>query len=232
MHDIVYILKNDINNDYEELIYSLRSVEQNFPYNMVWFAGGKPNDIHPDGWLKLQQKGKDKWTKVRNTLQTICKTPEISEDFWLFNDDFFIMQPVEDCPTAVTGTMYKRIQELMYRNNTSQYAQELFIAKKTLEKHKLETLNYALHIPILINKTKALETLKTFPNSPMFRCCYGNQHNLAKIIMSDVKIHNTDQIPTGEEIYLSTSNKSFHQGKAGDYIRQQFTDKSSYEYET
>lgn len=231
MHDIVYILKQDINKSHEELTYSLRSVEKNFPYNNIWFAGGCPSDIQPDHYLYVRQTGPNKWTKVRNTLETICKTPKITEDFWLFNDDFFIMQPVTNCPIAVTGTMYKRIQELTAKNNISAYAKELFITKRILEEKNLETLNYALHIPMLINKTKALETLNLFRNTPMFRCCYGNHHNLAEIITPDVKIFNINTIPTGEEIYLSTSNKSFTKGEVGKYIKEKFPEKSKYEIE-
>lgn len=229
MYDIVYILKNDINEDHEELRYSLRSVIQNFPYKNIWFIGGCPDDIKPDHYIPVTQKGHNKWTKVRGCLEIVCKEPKISEDFWLFNDDFFVMHPVIDCPTAISGTMFKRIQDLMWKNNLSTYAKELYIAKKALEDKKMDTLNYALHIPILINKEKALQTLQTFPNTPMFRCCYGNQHNLAETVMEDVKIHKENEIPTGFEIFLSTSNKSFNHGEAGDYIRHQFFEKCKYE---
>ena len=229
MPDIVYILKQDIDNNSEELRYSIRSVEKNFPYDNIWFAGGCPSDIQPDHYLKIQQKGNNKWQKVRQSVEIICKTPEISEDFWLFNDDFFIMKPVTDCPTAVSGTMSRRIQEIMLKNNTSEYANKLFITKKALESKRMETMNYALHIPMLINKTKALQTLQSFSNIPMFRCCYGNQHNLAEIIMPDVKIYQIDKLPTGEEIYLSTSDHSFTYGEVGKYIREQFPEKSKYE---
>ena len=229
MHDIVYILKQNIDDNPEELRYSLRSVEKNFPYRYIWFAGGATSVIEPDCYLYVQQKGINKWLKVKNTIETICKEPGISEDFWLFNDDFFVMKPVENCPPAVTGTMFRRIQELMWKNNISQYAKELFIAKKALEEGKYETLNYAMHIPMLINKKKALETLKTFNKCSMFRCCYGNHHNLAEIIMPDVKIYQTDQEPTGKEIYLSTSDESFASGLVGEYIREQFPERSKYE---
>ena len=229
MHDIVYILRNDINEDYEELRYSLRSVVQNFPYKNIWFIGGCPDDIKPDWYLPITQKGPNKWTKVRRCLEIVCKEPKISEDFWLFNDDFFIIKPTTECPFAVEGTMYKRIQNLMWKNNLSQYAKELYVAKKALEDKGFDTLNYALHIPILLNKEKALQTLQTFPYSPMFRCCYGNQHDLAEVIMKDVKIHKKDEIPTGFETFLSTSNKSFNNGEAGEYIKHQFPEKCKYE---
>lgn len=39
--DIVYILRNDMGSDAEELRYSLRSVAENFPARNVWFVGGQ-----------------------------------------------------------------------------------------------------------------------------------------------------------------------------------------------
>ena len=44
--DVVYVLKSNI--DPEELRYSLRSVEKNFPHRYVWFVGSQPEGFKPD----------------------------------------------------------------------------------------------------------------------------------------------------------------------------------------
>ena len=228
MHDIVYILKNEITTD--ELKYSIRSVEKNFiDRRNIWFAGGKPVGIEPDHYLHINQTGSNKWQKVSNTLKIICTTPEISENFWLFNDDFFIMHPIAEIPAAVDGTMNKRIKELIQKNNLSNYAKELLATKRALENRGYDTLNYALHIPMLINKEKALNTLYEFPYNPMFRCLYGNMYNTAQVVMPDVKIYLENITPKSNEILLSTSDKSWTYGKVGEYIRKHFPEKSSYE---
>ena len=46
MHDIVYILRNNIDTD--EIKYSMRSVVKNFPFNSIWIYGGKPKGIEPE----------------------------------------------------------------------------------------------------------------------------------------------------------------------------------------
>ena len=226
-HDIVYILKNDI--DDTELIYSIRSVVKNFPYNRIWFAGGTPEHLEPDNFMPIKQAGQNKWEKVSNTLRLICNNNDITEDFWLFNDDFFIMQPVNDFPAAVRGTMRNRILELKKKHGYSSYANQLERTELFLRTKGYDTLDYALHVPILINKKKALETLKTFPNIPMFRCLYGNQHKLGGVYMDDVKIYELNKKPTGDEIMLSTTDKSFNEGKVGPYIKAQFPEKCKYE---
>ena len=70
-HDIVYILRNDIDSD--EIRYSLRSVEKYFPHGKVWFYGGKPAGIEPDEYVKVIQQGASKYAKVTNTLSAVVK---------------------------------------------------------------------------------------------------------------------------------------------------------------
>ena len=91
-HDIVYILKNDY--DSEELRYSIRSVVQNFPYRKLVFVGGCPSDIKPDIYIPDTQEGATKWERSMHSLKKVLDNDELTEDIWLFNDDFFIMDPV------------------------------------------------------------------------------------------------------------------------------------------
>ncbi len=57
--DIVYFVKESAQN--EELRYSLRSVEKNFPHRNVWFVGGKPKGLTPDKWHAVNQDRETKW---------------------------------------------------------------------------------------------------------------------------------------------------------------------------
>ena len=52
MSDIVYLLREGEN---DELRYSLRSVERNFPHDRVIFYGGKPDGIEPDEYIHIEQ---------------------------------------------------------------------------------------------------------------------------------------------------------------------------------
>ena len=47
--------------------------------------------------------------------------------------------------------------------------------------------------------------------------------------MQDTKIFNLDQQPTGEEFILSTTDESFKNGRAGEYIRMKFPERCKYE---
>ena len=227
MHDIVYILKADI--DSEELRYSLRTVEANFPHESVWFFGGCPKWASPDHYVPFEQKGATAWQKSTSTLREICETDGVTEDFWLFNDDFFIMQPVEDLPQMYHGTLAERVREILSRASWSRYAENLVETRRQLEEAGCSSLNYALHVPMLINKEKALEVLDRFPRCPMFRSLYGNYCEVGGINTEDVKIHSRTVVPDASCVLLSTNDDTFDLGEAGRFIRARFTKRSKFE---
>lgn len=233
MFDIVYIIKS--NADPEELRYSLRSVCKNFQYNKVWIYGNCPNGIFPDQFVEIDQKGNTPWAKVSYTLKRIFENDEITKDFWLFNDDFFIIKPFRletenSYRTYINGTIFKHIEEIIKRNKgRSKYTEQLRAVRRLLEVKGFDTLNYAMHIPILINRQKGIETMEEFPDVPMFRCLYGNMHRIPAILHEDVKIADTTSIPKEEWIFTSTLDGSFKTGNVGKYIRDMFPEKCKYE---
>lgn len=226
MHDIVYILKEDAEAD--ELRYSLRSLS-NFPHGKVWFFGGQPEGLMPDKAVPLEQKGVTSWDKVKWTIEQVCRTREVTDDFWLFNDDFFVMKPVEEWTPKYDKTIYRRIQQIEKRHGgSSYYSSELNFVRELLTLEHLKTYNYAVHMPMLINKRKALEVIRKFPRCPMFRCVYGNYWRVGGEQMADCKITDPAQEPE-DTVMLSTSDGSFRHGLVGEYIKNAFPDKCRYE---
>ena len=227
--DIVYILKNGEISD--EIIYSIRSVCKNFPYRKIWIYGGMPEKITPDCMVELSQKGNNKWEKVNNTLKAICENDEITPDFWLFNDDFFVMKKVRKIDYMIGGTLWARSQKIgkKFGGRDSAYSKQLKDTARILRDKGYDRLDYALHVPMLINRKKALETLKEFQGCPMFRSLYGNHHKVGGVIVNDVKISSEIELPKGDETFISTDDNSFNNGKVGEYIRNAFPDKCKYE---
>lgn len=207
--DVVYI----IGPDSEELRYSLRSLV-NFPHGKVWIFGRCPEWASPDRVVPFEQTGASKWERSTSTFRKICGTEEVSEDFWLFNDDFFIMEPVA-VPYMYHGTIAEKV-----KGQRSGYADQLRECERQLLEKGCTTLNYALHVPMLINKAKALEVLDTF-TSPMFRSLYGNYCKVGGIEAEDVKNR------VGP--LMSTSDLEFRHGRCGRIVRERFTEMSKWE---
>lgn len=225
MKDIVYFVKETKNN--EELRYSLRSLK-NFPHGKVWFYGGCPQGLKPDVHIRILQDQPTKWANIFKMFKLACNNPDISKDFWLFNDDFFVMQPVKDGPNYYEGDLYKRVVTLEDKHNgITPYSQQLRYTLQELEEMGCTTLNYAVHTPMLINKEKGRE-LCNIINGPMIRCVYGNYFKIGGVNHRDCKIDSLSKLYKDGD-YLSTNDKSFS-GRVGEQIKEMFKDKCEYEY--
>lgn len=233
-YDIVYFLKQSPTN--EELRYSLRSVEKNWQYNEVWFYGGCPEGLKPDHYVLVSQIAPSKYQRVRDMLYQACLNDEITEDFWLFNDDFFVLKPKsENMPAQYNRTLEDRIEKIEKRHGgvADDYTNRLRHLVKTLKSASKPTLDYAVHKPMLINRKRMLEVLDKFPDEPMSRALYGNYWKIGGVSKHDMKIRvlNYGKMPMvmKEWDFLSTSDSSFESGNVGKYLKDKFKEKSRFE---
>lgn len=227
--DIVYFVKNAPHN--EELRYSLRSIEKNFPHATVWIYGFCPYELNTDRIVNVEQMEPTKWQNTRKLMAAACANDDITPDFWLFNDDFFIMKPITELPPLYDGDIITHIEEIKVRHGGAgtAYTRQLEHLVKTLKKAGYGTKNYAIHKPMLINRAKMRETLEKYPDEPMLRALYGNMHNIGGQPAKDCKIAAHLRPNTKDEAIISTDDYAFANLDTGDYIRAQFPDKCKYE---
>jgi hypothetical protein len=225
MEDIVYFAAGKTN---EELRYSIRSLCKNFkPFRKLWIIGSKPDDIIPDGFIEMYPDG-TKYSNVRTAIFTALNDDRISDNFWLFNDDFFIMKKVKDLPPYYDGSLFEWCGKIIFNNNGfSDYVIKMFDEIRYLKDNNLDVKNFEVHLPMLINKQKALELTKILQDgSKAFRSTYGNMY------YSDSAKQHRDVKNIRDYKYkdfLSTSNSTFELCGIGKYIRNKFKDKCKYE---
>lgn len=229
MHDIVYILDNNMDSA-EELRYSLRSLV-NFPRGKVWFFGHVPEGFKPDRHRRFTQKGSTSWERVRNAIYKVCTTSQVSESFWLFNDDFFLLDPVEGEPVyRRRGTIADHVEQIRRLHGESRYATECLLkVAEEMERRGLDTYDYTLHVPMLIQKEKALEAMDEHPDLVGFRNLYGNYAAIGGDEIDDVKVTSIHELPEPGQQFMSTDDQAFRSGAAGAYLFQRFKDKSRWE---
>ena len=224
MYDVVYFVKeSDVN---EELRYSLRSLK-NFHHRKVWIYGYCPKDIKPDKYVQVYQHEENKWRNVRKMITMCANNAHITDNFWLFNDDFFIMKKVTKPEIYYHNNLYKRVVDIenKYQRFTP-YSLILRDCCKELESLGLETKDFEMHTPFLVNKKKALE-LNNISYEYGFRTIYGNYFKVKAIEHKDVKIiSSSKEYKDGQ--YLSTDDHSFL-GAVGKQIKAKFPDKCKYE---
>ena len=225
--DIVYFVKDGMRN--EELRYSLRSVCQNMPHKRVWIFGGCPLNIVPDVRVRVSQVGRTKWDKVRNMYEMVCTNKEITDNFIMFHDDFFVMQYTDYIEPLHICSLDEHIKILEPRGAT-EYSKLLRRCKEVIPTK--EALSYEVHTPFIFNKNMLLKTLRTFPNSHAIRTIYGNLYYKRKSRQSnDVKIftikpnfdyRNSRFISTDDTI-VNVNNDIWR------WIQKQFPKKSTFE---
>ena len=235
-HDIVYFVKECPNN--EELRYSIRSVVENFPYNKIWFYGGCPMTLQPDAMVHIEQRAPRKWENVQNMMLEACYNDSITEDFWLFNDDFFIIEPMQNgIEPRYDGTITSKIKEVedAHMGERQEWTNNLRHLRESLQKDGNPEQNYAIHEPLLVNRRKMREVLEKYPNEPMVRALYGNYWRIGGVQDPDPKLAHQhyaglDDMLAGMDV-VSTSDESFHHGNVGEWLRKRFDNKSKYEKE-
>ena len=225
--DVVYFVKESVVN--EELTYSLRTVERNFPHRHIWMYGGCPANLNlGEHHIPHRQVGM-KWNRVRNMLRTACDNDNITEDFWLFNDDFFIVKPIEKPENYYHGTLEQLADEIEDRAHPSIYTMRLRELASLLKREGYETKNYALHVPMLINCKKMAQVLDNYEATPMFRALYGNYWQIGGTDRADVKIRQYVPLDCMGDIDLISSSDSTWIRPVGQYIRERFKEPSKYE---
>lgn len=175
--DLVYVCRD---GDNEELRYSIRSAVANLKHDNIWVVGGKP-EWYTGNYIEVKQKS-SKYENVRASLYAIVESSEISDDFILMNDDFFILSKIDRLNAYYGGSLRDRIKELQSRYGSSSYTILLKSTLKYLMKNGIPNpKNYALHIPFKLNKKKLKPILKL---DVSWRTAYGNLYKIAGIDVS------------------------------------------------
>lgn len=233
-YDIVYLVKDTPEND--ELKYSLRSICQNLPHHKVWLIGGCPTFIDKAkiNHVYIEQNSRlTKWNNTNKLLMSVCDNENISDDFVLFNDDFFATKPLENIPCYYDRTLADRINDFALKYPYSRYVFRLKQTLQTLQRHGInEPLNFELHTPMLFNKTKLKELYRHYGDSGSKRTIYGNLYYKDQAIQHpDVKCYNIYHCPASKDGLVSTTDASFRLGLVGKTIRNRFKQPCKYEME-
>jgi len=216
-------------SDTDELKYCLRSLK-NIPHREVFIVGDKPDFINDKIiFIKNSQKGNNCQHDSELSLRLALQDDRLSDEFMLFNDDFFIMDKIEEIENYNSGTLLDKIKsrpEAMFHNHNQGMKNTIdFLGDKN-------ALNYELHIPMIMNKQKRLELSQNIVGILerkliLPRSIYGNTLCDIKDFRKDVKLyHDSDEIT--DKYFASTTNSSFN-GRNGDIIKSKFNRKCRYE---
>jgi hypothetical protein len=199
--DVVYPFKRQGRN--EELRYSLRSLS-NLPHDQVYISGDNAHWTRNVVHIPVPQTGQKPENSLRNIVEA-CKRPELSDDFILMNDDFFIMSPQQEVPHYHRGSLQEYLAT--FDRAKGAYYQLAFDTYELLRSLGIEDpLFYGIHIPTVLNKHRVLELVERFNGKPiMLRTLYHNIYQTGGIEREDVKKRAFGE-SFNERDFLSTSD--------------------------
>lgn len=227
--DFVYICRDGEN---EELRYSIRSVLHSFPEAKVWLVGGKPEWY--SGHCVTVEQNSNKYANALKNLKHLCEHQEISNEFILMNDDFFIIKKINSIEQFYNGLLSDKIDRFTQITGSSMYIKKLITTNKKLVELGIKNpIDYELHVPMPMNKSRLLDVITNYPEC-LWRSMYGNLYNVGGTQMEDVKIYvnkrhlaRSNEI-TDNSIYMSTEDTSL-KVMLDKILRQMLSEPSIYE---
>jgi hypothetical protein len=225
--NVVYICRD---GDNEELRYSLRSVSKNLKFRNVWVVGGKP-DWYTGNYINRAQSG-NKYANARNNLKAVVDCGDITDEFVLMNDDFYVMSPVEVVPYFHGGDLMDKIRVFEGFAAKSRYVQMLWDTLHILaSKGSPTALDYALHVPMRLRRSELGPMLN---HEASIRTLYGNLKEVGGTQIVDVKVHTRPNGPPQHDFmlstfpFLSTSDRTYGMVRS-QLLRHRFGEVSPYE---
>lgn len=217
----------------DELRFALRSLK-NIEHGKVFIVGDLPawatNVIHIP-----RDNARNRYKDVSSMVEKSCRDSRLSEDFILFNDDFFVMSPMEELPKWYKGSLKEDYIKHAKRQPHAMYTRAISMTDRFLKARGIKYPKaYNCHIPVVMNKKKRLEVADMIRNSMRYnnivlpRVVYSNLFDDTGIQHPDCKYIGLDDNYPRYEI-LSTHDGSFTNGKIGQHIRETFPEMSPYE---
>lgn len=225
--DLVYPVRPG--NVNEELRYSLRSVEANYPHGRVWIVGDQPNWLTGVEFIRGNTQPHPR-ANIYHNLLAACAHPDLADEFVIFNDDFFVTEPVEGTPMAYRSTLRQHLNLPRLRTSQSWWKDSLTTTLICLQAVGIdEPLSYELHVPFPVNKALMAATLEQFKNvtpanPPQWRSLYGNLHASGAVMQPDSKVFRPGPLRTP---YHSTTDVSWRNFRTT--FRTLFPEPSPYE---
>lgn len=234
--DAVYIVAEQ--PDHEDLRYSLRSLWAHFRHDRVWIVGDLPDWAAGVTHLPTDQSS-TVWTNSTNNLLAACLQPDLSDEFVFICDDHFILRPVTEIPVHHQGPITHRypratgpvpVGDRRYSGMEGTYRLLVAWGASTY-------WNYELHIPMVLHKEKMAETIRRARLEDALidrlrkRTLYGNIWDVGGTQIADVTSRHYEDTWEPEQMFVSTSDRSFRDWPVGTRLRETFPDPCPYEKE-
>lgn len=193
--DIVYIIGNHSEWAYNELKYSIRSVEMHGDKagNLV-IVGHLPDFLNKESLVHIPVADLSKFpaVNIKNKVLAACNSKQVSNSFLYLHDDHFFTEPfsVDKFPNYCSGTIPEYLQKA---NKFGHYTKVIHNTLAALQAKGLTETFFNVHGPMVLNKRKVISLSKQFdfnvPFGLAIKSIYGNACKVETIERKDCKFH-------------------------------------------
>ena len=205
-------------NGEDALKYALRGIEKNFPHDVVLITDNPPE------WYKGNILNKQD-VSSRKQLNLICKLYEVKDEKFIYwNDDHFIIKPIEEIKTWYEGTIAQSLNKA---------GGKYYEAVRNTYEHFGDVKYYDIHTPAIFRREQIQR---------VFRLEWGDKEFVIKTAAlceedgeetTDLKINRPISKEAIQELvkdrmFFSTGANGFKQQMIN-FLTEMFPDKSNYE---
>lgn len=201
--DLVYVYKRQ--GDERELRYSLRSACANLEFSQIHIVGDCPLWLR---WVnRIHYNPKPSESRYDNSFgktMRAARSKDVSEDFILMNDDFFILERLGEVPYLFMKQLGYWIRHYPHRG---EYYQK---ALRTMRLTGPHAKVFEVHFPFVYNKTRllALADKYNLPAGIMPRTLYAHEYEIAGTRSTDRKARTVAELTQfSRGPFMSTTNQ-------------------------
>lgn len=198
--DIIYVVRPGEIND--ALRFSLRSLG-NLPHRRVIVAGHCPSWVRNVVKVPVR-KLPNKLNAIEANLRAALRDPDLTERAIYFNDDFYVMEPIDEVPVTHGGPVseFTLRQEFRWRMNRTI---DEFVRQGMRVQFQGMVAYDGVHMPLPVETEVVRQVLGAMPSGVLWRTWYGNVCAIGGDRVANTKSKNGDVI---EGPFMSTNSTS------------------------
>ncbi len=198
--DVVYVVRPGEKN--EALRYSLRSLA-NLPHRRVFVAGHCPAWVRDVTKIPVR-KLPNKMASIEANLRAALRHDELGERCVYFNDDMYVMGPVDEVPVTHGGPVseFALRQEFAWRM-TRTIAE--FVGQGMQVQFDGMLAYDGVHMPLPFSRDDARAIVGSMPSGILWRTWYGNVACIGGVRVTNTKSQKGEIVPGP---FMSTSQTS------------------------
>lgn len=221
----------------DPLRWALRCLSQHLEHDRVFIVGDLPSWVEPTSVVHIPVvQDATKFVNIGRNIRAAAGS-EISDRFLWMNDDFFLLEDVEEVPLYCRHRSFREVVQGLHDEagdaNHRAYCIGMRGQLEILERWGFTEPHCTdLHVPIPLERGLLLEVLDRASHEPghelgHFRALYGA--GLDAEPMMDVKLRHHRDMPREGAWVTSTNPVAWEVGDAGKMIRRRYHRPSPYE---